>query len=376
MHLKSVWKHTFPAFVLCLFLDFVGGVFLGISFEVLMENYPIILIALPGLMGIRGNIFGSLASRFSTSLYLGEMPPQVFSRKVYEGVSLSLFLSLIPVAILWFVGILKTPVAQYLTLVVLIVSTTFACLVLSFSTALATIIPFRRGIDPDYIAPPLITSIADLLTIPTLIIFIFIAEKNMTSLILITAIMFSIIFYFLVKFRIKIRVLLEIGTVLSFLALLSSVSGITLQSFSEIIYEIFILSVMYPALLDSFGNYGSAIGSKVSTKLHLGEVEKLFSRKVFDEILSLLTTAFVIPVIMYLTASAIVYTMGKPFYINFIFFLLYPIFAFVSMVIAATVAVYSFRKGLDPDNVTVPTITTLADVIATFFAVLIAFLSV
>lgn len=374
MLLKSAWKQSFPAIILCLLLSFVGGTFLGAYFEVLVEKYPIVLIVLPGIMGLRGNIFGSLASRFSTSLYLGEIPPKVFSKGVFEGVSLSLLLALIPVVILWLIGVFKIKTLD-VTVAILFASTTLACLILAFSTALVTIIPFRKGVDPDAIAAPLVTSIADLVTIPTLIVFIILAEKNVLVLTISSITLFLTLLYFIKKYRFKVRVYTELGAILCFLALLSSVSGILLESFSGLIYEIFVLSVLYPALLDSLGNYGSVVGAKISTKLHLGEIDKLFDKRVFNEIFSLMSTSPIIPILMYLIAFPIVLTLGKNVEITFLFFLLYPVFAFLSMLIAAAIAVLSFRTGLDPDNVTVPMITTLADVIATVFAVFIAFLS-
>ena len=58
------------------------------------------------------------------------------------------------------------------------------------------------------------------------------------------------------------------------------------------------------------------------------------------------------------------------------FILLYPLLVFTAMWVAYFLAIIFDRIGLDPDNATVPTITTLADIFSTLFTVGIAYLIV
>jgi len=369
---KSAWKVTFPALLLCLIFDFVGGTFLGGYFEKLMVSYPIILVVLPGIMGLRGNIYGALASRFTTSLFLGEMKPSLRDRKVFEGLVLGITLSLLPVILLWFVGFVKVGKNALEVLAILLSSTIFVSILLSYATAVVSVIPFRKGVDPDAVASPLITSIADLLTIPMLIAFIifFEVDRYLFYVVLI-ALIFTFLLFFL-KFKLDRRVFFEMSIILVTLAVIEGVSGGILESYSEYIYRTFILSVIYPAILDSLGNYGCVIGSKTSTRLHLGEIDKLLDMRSANDIASLLSTSIPLSLIMYSLGYVISISLGKSASINYEFFLLYPIVAFGVMLLGYLLAFVSYRFGLDPDNVTVPTITTLADLIGTSFTVFVA----
>ncbi len=373
--LQSAWKLSFPTLLLCLALDFVPGMVLGVNFENIMANYPILLVALPGLMGMRGNIFGALASRFTTSLYLGEMEPSLKDRRVYEGLTLGISLAIFPVVILWFIGGIKTEFLNFLpAFAILIASTIFACLILGFTTSIVTVVPFRKNLDPDLLATPIITSVADLVTIPTLILFMVLFEVS-AEIVIISAFSFLVLFFIMLfLFRPSKKVFLEIGIALSALALLSSITGSLLENFSEKIYDVFILTVLYPAVLDSLGNYGCIVGSKTSTRLHMGEITRLIDKKSFGYILSLLTTSLALSVIIFFIGVAVSSMLGKEVEPILVFFFLYPTIALLVMLLAHVFAVFAYRHNLDPDNVTIPTITTLTDLIATAFVILLAFL--
>ncbi|WP_457548936.1 magnesium transporter [Archaeoglobus sp.] len=369
---KSAWKVTFPALLLCLIFDFVGGTFLGSYFKKLMVRYPIILVVLPGIMDLRGNIYGALSSRFTTSLFLGEMKPSLRDKKIFEGLVLGATLALIPVILLWFVGLIKVGKNAFEVLAILLSSTIFVSILLSYATAVVSVIPFRKGIDPDAVASPLITSIADFLTIPMLIAFIIFFEADRYLFYVVLTLLIVLYLLLLFKFRLNKKVFLEMVIILTILAIVEGVAGGILESYSEYIYKTFILSVIYPAILDSLGNYGCIVGSKTSTRLHLGEIEKLFDRKTFNDVISLLSTSVPLSIVMYSLGYVISTNLGKPASVNYEFFLLYPIVVLGVMLLGYLLAFVSYRFGLDPDNVTVPTITTLADLIGTSFTVLVA----
>lgn len=369
---SSAWKLTFPALLFCLLLDFVGGTFLGAYFEKIMQNYPIILIVLPGVMGLRGNIYGALASRFTTALFLGEMKPSLRERRVYQSVVLGILLTLLPIIILWILGFFKVGKNAFSVLLILLASTILVSILLSYTTAIVSVIPFRKGLDPDAVASPLITSISDLLTIPSIIIFILFFEiyNYVFNIVLLSLIAIFVIL--LIKFGLERCVLIQLSTILIILSIVEGISGTLLESYSEVIHRAFIFSIIYPAILDSLGNYGCVIGAKTSTRLHLGEIHKFIDYKSFRDILSLITTSIPLAIIMYLLGYFILFSLGKNVEIYYNFFILYPIFAFIVMFLGYSLAFLSYKFGFDPDNVTVPSITTLADLIGTAFTVLIS----
>ena len=380
--LKEIILASFPALFLCLLLDFFAGAFLGKFFKKIMIEYPIILVILPGLMGLRGNIYGSLASRFTTMLHLGEMNPTLKDKNVVKNIFISILLSLLPVTILWLVGVIKVREVGIAVAVFLIVitSTIFTSLLLGYSTALATIIPFKKGVDPDAVAAPIVTSIADLITIPLLVGFMFLYEDTPKTFyfLLVLAIILSLI----VGKGFKIgkqerKVFVEVLSIVGVLAFISSISGTLLESYSDIIHASIIFSVMYPAILDSTGNLGSVVGAKTSTRIHLGEIEKLFNKTTVIEISLYTILAAILGILANLIAISVV-KLTLHTHIGFVkpFLLLYPLLAFGVMWMAYFLAITFDRLGLDPDNATVPTITTLADIFSTLFTVGVAYLIV
>ena len=371
----SAWKVTFPALVFCLLLDFVGGTFLGAYFDKIMVSYPIILVILPGVMGLRGNIYGALASRFTTALFLGEMKPSLRERKVHQGVVLGIVLTYLVLIVLWIVGFFKVRKNALDVLLILSASTIFVSILLSYATAMVSVLPFKKGLDPDAVASPVITSVADILTIPCMIMFILLFERYNYAFRLILITLIAIFVILLFKFGVERRVLFQLLPVLMILSLIESVSGSLLESYSELIHRAFIFSVIYPAILDSLGNYGCVIGSKTSTRLHLGEIERFLDYRTLRDIASLTTTSLPLCLIMYSLGYIVSLNLGRTVGIYYIFFVLYPTFAFVVMFLGYSLAFLSYKFGLDPDNVTVPTITTLADLIGTAFTIFTIFVS-
>ncbi len=374
--LKHAWLTALPSLLLCLAFDFVGGTFLGKYFEKLMVSYPVLLVVLPGLMGLRGNIFGALSSRFTTALYLGELKPSLRERKVVENVYLSLTLTFTPILILWMIGSIKTMnlYESVVALLILITSPTIVGVILGYATAAVTIIPFRNGIDPDLIAAPLITSIADLVTIPFLIAFLLIFELHEAVFMLIFFLSIIFLFYMAFKYKIERRVFYEMSGILIALSIIESFSGALLESYSRIIYESAMLSVIYPAILDSLGNYSAIIAAKTSTKLHLGELRRMLDPKIFEDLLPLLSTGIVVSAIIYLIGyqiSSILLKKGVKFFPPFIIY--YLILLCFVMLLSSILASFFHRLGLDPDNVSIPTITTVSDLIGTAFTVAIAY---
>ena len=376
--LKVVWFSSFTSLLLCLVFDFVGGTFLGVYFEKIMVSYPLILVILPGLMGLRGNIFGAMASRFTTALYMGEMEPKLTDENVIRGILISVLLSIIPILILWTAGVIRLDNLSSSVLILLIVisSTILVSLLLGFSTAVVTIEPFKRDLDPDMIAAPLVTTISDVLTIPMLIAFVLFYEINYFAFYLSSMLLISAVLVFFAKIRFRSRdrrIFFEILGVLTVLAVVESITGNILEYHSKIVYTSAIFSIIYPAILDSLGNYGAIVASKTSTNLHLGAIKGFLDRDILLEVFSLFTTSFFIAFFMNLIGVLITLKLTNR-YVGILipFIITFPVVTVLVMLLASAFAVIFHRFNLDPDNVTVPVITTVADLIGTVFTVSMA----
>jgi mgtE-like transporter len=372
---KTAFRLILPAMYLSLVFDLLAGFFLGVNFEKLMLHYPALLIILPGLMGLRGNVFGAMGSRISTSLYLGSAQPVLKDEFIAKNVFFSIWAATIPAMILMFIAFLKFFDFSQLASVFQIVlnSSVLIALLLSVVTALIVIVSFRKNIDPDSIVGPSITTFADLISIPSLVLFIFILEKMAGfstllvtfSLILLT---FSIFFSLKNATTGDRRIYREVLTIITVLAVIQAITGNILQEFSHLVHSVVFLAFAYPAVLGSTGNYGSVIVARTSTKLHLGEIERVSYEILHDVGRVFLTSLAVSPLILLVsTAFSSMYGFTYSFtaFTIAVFFAVYLFLVFFILVFSSLLSIFLYNVGVDPDNGGIPLVTTLSDVIAT-----------
>ncbi|WP_297469478.1 magnesium transporter [Thermococcus sp.] len=375
--LRDAFLLSFPALFLCLIFDFVGGAVLGKNWDTIMSYFPILVFIMPGLMDLRGNIFSALASRFTTKLNLG-LIESIRDPEVTTQIVMAILSSKIPLIVLWVVGLflVHNIVQDVIVLLMVIASAIFIGVILGYGTALITIIPFKKGYDPDLIAAPLISSLADLITMPTMVYFalLYLHHEDAFYVLSFTMLAILIALAFKAKFRKEHkRAFGELAAIIGAMALIETVTGGLLVKYEKIINAVIIVSVMWPSVNDSMGNFGSIIAAKVSTKIHLEGVEAVKSRETLYDFISLLILA---PIIGYLTNLismwVVVHYIHRPARILWNFVLGFPLVILVAMLIGLVVAILADKYNWDPDNVAIPVVTTLSDVIGTMFLVWVA----
>ena len=379
---KEAYRVTLPSLFTSQIFGLFGGTFLGKYFEIIRTQFPGLLVVLPGIMGLRGNVFGSMASRFSTMLYLGELEPSLRDRNVLKEIVLRMLISLIPIVLLWTIGVATGVKKNALdVLLIVVTSTILVSFILGYFTSFVTIFSFRRGTDPDSVAAPLVASMGDFLTVPSLVLFILLIERSPSAFRLFNYAVLVLFAVVAVISRVRKAEFVELKQVfitITGLALLSTISGSMLARFSGIIQASVILSFIYPSLLSSFGNYGSIIAAKTSTKLHLGEIENFLCPKAFTDIIALFTTAPVIGLTKILIGGALMALttgLSVPKSVYWII-LTYPFMALFIMLYSYTVSYFLFQKNIDPDHVAIPLISNNSDIFGTIYVVLMAKLMV
>ena len=92
---KSVLKESFIALLICALGDLFAGIILG-NLTFFLETFPGLLVIIPGAIGMRGNIFGTFASRLSTNLHIGILSPEFkFSEDLNNNIISSFVLTLV-----------------------------------------------------------------------------------------------------------------------------------------------------------------------------------------------------------------------------------------------------------------------------------------
>ena len=170
--LRRILRESMPILLLCS----LGGIAAGLLLDDLrLELYkvPGLIILLPAILGMRGNISGALGSRLASALHLGLIEPcmswnQTLSDNFLASMTLNILLSVSTGVLAWiaygFTG--QTPPASVVDLTLIaVVAGTLAGILLSILTVLLAINAYASGYDPDNILAPSIATVGDLITV-------------------------------------------------------------------------------------------------------------------------------------------------------------------------------------------------------------------
>ena len=130
-----------------------------------------------------------------------------------------------------------------------------------------------------------------------------------------------------------------------------------------------VLLLVYPALMAIVGDVSAVVGSTATTKLSLGLVKPHFST--IKEHLSEIFFSWFASVIMFLLFILLSLFLPGTFafsYSKFIFLLIITnVFSvLIIILISYYLAMASFKRGLNPDNLIIPIMSSLSDNITSF----------
>ena len=155
--------------------------------------------------------------------------------------------------------------------------------------------------------------------------------------------------------------------VLVFVAFIVNVTGSLLNEIREVVGSRSEIYVVYPALIDTVGSVGSIVGSTATTKLFLGVLKSSFSS--IKQHLTEIGGAWIASMMMFTLYSVLPFTQRITTLnlLEFVAQLLMTNILAVSMmvIIAYAVAIFTYRRGWDPDNFVIPIESSLADSITT-----------
>ncbi|MDI6642555.1 MAG: magnesium transporter [Candidatus Hodarchaeaceae archaeon] len=173
---RSVVVQGLSILLLCALIELgAGGVFTGMQ-EGFTAFLPGLIVMVPPLLDLRGNINGALASRLGTGLNAGLIRPRLrLSAEIRVNLASSLILSVIASATIgifsFVVNLLTGPptinaIQLLIQLIAIAVIAGFTSgLILASLTVVMAIFTFKHGWDPDNVTAPAMTSIGDFVTI-------------------------------------------------------------------------------------------------------------------------------------------------------------------------------------------------------------------
>ena len=143
--------------------------------------------------------------------------------------------------------------------------------------------------------------------------------------------------------------------------------GLTRFTQKEIVMIYPALLTAYPALINNISNVGSVVGSTANTKLALGLLKPTFNsiQNHAKNITSAWLASFLIFVILALSSLAINRVSSSSTILDVIAIIwISNIIAVIGIVlISYGIAVFTFRRGLNPENFVIPLETSFATII-------------
>ena len=374
----------------------IGGLLTGailiVYFDVLsISEAPWALFLFPGILGIRGAVGGLFSGHLGTGLHLGTIKA-TFTKNTRDfylllRVVITLaFVSGVSVGTgTWIFGVFlwNATVIDFIQLLAVITATmALSVLFVSPLTMGFSVLSFRRGLDPDVIVYPVTSTMSDIINTGCYILSLslfFMFEPFGRYLIWILDIIFiAFVVYILVKnlnetkFAETIR---EFLLTLVFVTLIVNVTGSFLAKIGGVTGNGKMIYAVYPAIITTVGGVGSIIGSIATTKLALGLIKPSFSsiKQHINEMSGAWLASIIMFVIYALLSSFIsgATTLGDLIIFTSQLLTTNILAVSVMIFIAFAVAIFTFRRGWNPDNFVIPIESSLADTITTA-AILVA----
>lgn len=147
--------------------------------ERIISTFPIILLVLPSLNSLLGDISTVLVSRLTSQLYLGTLSPKIQTsdklKQDFYGLLITILLSLVALISLGYMLGSVTGIEIINPLLIISILSSTSLILFGFMFVflfMGSIFIFRKGKDPNNFLIPMVTSLADFLTPLFIIIFI------------------------------------------------------------------------------------------------------------------------------------------------------------------------------------------------------------
>jgi mgtE-like transporter len=345
---------------------------------------PWAIAVYPAILGVKGVLQGSLTRRLGSTQHLGTVYPRftnntktfhkLLSTTIVTTLIISVLMSLISLvfgSVLWGVSL-----ADYMGIVLVVVASMSLGLLLSIVTTQVGFVTFKKGLDPDIIVYPIMSTVADIfITFCFVVVLDFYFLFNNVGIYLVAAIILVHLFlalYLLARFTREKdfrRNLQESMLTLVFVSVIANVTGTVLKNISTLIDVRKEVYTAYPALGDTVGDVGSIIGFTATTKLALGLLRPSLSSIVHHAktIASTWAASIVVFVAIAVLSPAINGVFLTSTLVNLLTVLMLAnvMAVFGVVLLSYGLSIVTFQKSLNPDNIVIPIESALADTLVT-----------
>ncbi|MBA2312305.1 MAG: magnesium transporter [Actinobacteria bacterium] len=373
-------RQAFIAVCVAALTSLVAGLTLA-GMENRIEDVEGLFVLIPVSIGMRGNIFGALSARLGTSIHSGLFEVSrnkqgLLSQNIYAAMLLTLSTSVT-------MGVLARGIASLLSIptvsiwdfiVVALVGGLISSAVVLALTIYLSVTSFRRGWDLDSVGAPLITAIGDVVTLPSILVASYLVgigglTPAVGGLSLVAGAVALYRGWSSAQAVVR-RLIRESFPVLCVAIVLDVLAGTVVEPRVEPVFGLFkAFFVILPGFLEITGALGGILAARLGSKLHLGAV----SPSAKPEAAALLDGAIVlilgVTVYALIAASSLAIAellgYGYPGALRFVGVTMTGglLATVVASFIGYYAAIVTFRFGFDPDNHTIPLVTSGMDLL-------------
>ena len=372
-------KQGFVAVCIASLTSLIAGVTLaGMSERI--EAVDGLFVLIPVSIGMRGNIFGALAARLGTSIHSGLFETSragsgVLVQNVYAA-------TLLTIATAVTMGTLARAVAELLHIetvslwdfiTVALLGGLLSSAVVLAVTVYLSVASYRRGWDLDSVGAPLITAIGDVITLPSILAASYlVGVRYVTPAVGALGVAAGAVALqrgWSTARETSRRIVRESFPVLVIAIVLDILAGTVVEPRMGRFLALQAILIIIPGFLENTGALGSVLSARLGSKLHLGAVSpsaRPGAAAMLDG-----TVVLVLGITVYTITALSTLGLAELFgfaYPGALRFVGVVLLGGVMATIAAAVigyyaAIITFRFGFDPDNHTIPLVTSGMDLL-------------
>lgn len=358
----------------------LAGAVLG-SLTDTFERRPGLLLLVPAAIGLRGNVFGSLGNRVSTSIHAGELQLRlrgstVLGQNVLAAGALTLGMSVVLVALTAFVSVglgLGPTIGVADLALVSVGGGAVASIPVLLATLGLAIGAVRFGWDLDNVTAPLVSTLGDVLTLPALwlatgLLGFGLVTSGLGWVLALGGLL--LLFLAAVSQQAQLRRIVRSSIpVLCLAALVSTLAGVALERQLVTFAELPALLILVPAHLSSAGALGGILSGRLSSKLLLGLAPPTAvpSRAARDDLAFVARLCLPVLLVNGIGAHAVAGVMGvaSPGLLQLVGASLAGGLAAMAVVVVIAYygTIFAVRSDIDPDTYGIPLVSSTVDLV-------------
>jgi mgtE-like transporter len=343
-----------------------------------LNALPGLLVLIPAAVGMRGTIFGAIGARLGTATHAGLFETNlkrggVLAQNVEVAV-VTTFLSSLWLAVLAKLAAAafgETSISVWDLVTISVVGGALGSVFILIVTVGLSVLSYRRGYDLDAVSTPMVTALGDMATLPTLFLATFLVRNHAVNVVAsglcIAACGAALVRVAITDVPAVRRIVLEMTAVIVLTPLLDIAAGSLLQAKEASLALLPGLYILIPPFVSQAGALGGILASRLSSKLQLGVITARGRPEAPALVDASLVVGFglVIFAVMGVAAVALsdLFDRARPAAGVMIGGTILAGVVLLPIVLAVGyyVAVVTSRFGLDPDNHSVPIITSVMD---------------